>query len=142
MDAADPAMLLPIINRPLNACRKAKVKFVRVQLSINFGTLVNVNPPGPTSMQSKYYIKLSQTSMQMANGLNTAYNLLMFHGASDLCTLLTANFQTQILDITFQDGPVDLQPARFNLSMTRTNSTKLRSDIEAKIFWPGIHYRM
>jgi hypothetical protein len=131
-DATNPVMLLPVVNRLLNACRKANVKFVRVQLTVNFATLVNVNPPGPTTMQSKYYIELPQMSVQMTNGQNTAYNLLTFHGASHLHILLTANFQTQILDITFQDGPVNLQPACFNLSTARTNYTKLQSDVKAK----------
>ncbi len=42
--------------------------------------------------------------------------------------------QAQLLEVTFQDGPVDLQPARFNLSSSaRIDSTELRSEIEAKI---------
>jgi hypothetical protein len=133
MDAADPAVLLPVINRPLNTCRKANVKYVRVQITINFATLVNVNPPGPTTMHAKYYIKLPQTLVQMTNWQNTAYNLLTFHGASDLRTLSAADFQTQILNVTLQDGPVNLQPACFNLSTAWTNSTELQSNIESTI---------
>jgi hypothetical protein len=48
-------------------------------------------------------------------------------------TLSPAEIQAQILDVTFQDGPDDLQPARFNLSSARTDSTELRSEIKAKI---------
>jgi hypothetical protein len=62
-----------------------------------------------------------------------AYNLLMFHGASDLWTLSPAEIQAQLLEVTFQDGPVNLQPARFNLSSARTDSTELHSEIKAKI---------
>jgi hypothetical protein len=47
----------------------------------------------------------------MMDGLHTAYNLPTFHRVNDLRTLLAADFQTQILDVTFQDGPVNLQPA-------------------------------
>jgi hypothetical protein len=61
-DAADPDVLLPVINGPLNACRKANVKYVQVQNTINFATLVNVNPPGPRMMHAEYYIELPQTS--------------------------------------------------------------------------------
>jgi hypothetical protein len=86
-DAADPAVLLPVVNGPLNTCRKANVKYIRVQITINFPTLVNVNPSGLTRMCAEYYIKLPQTSQRMLNKQNTAYNLLTFQGASDLCTL-------------------------------------------------------
>ncbi len=45
--AADPAILLPLQDGPINDCRKA-IKFVRVQLNLNYAVLANVNPPGPT----------------------------------------------------------------------------------------------
>jgi hypothetical protein len=51
-DAANPAVLLPVVNGPLITYRKANVKYVRVQITINFATLVNVNPPGPTTMRA------------------------------------------------------------------------------------------
>jgi hypothetical protein len=57
----------------------------------------------------------------------------MFHGASDLRTLSPTKIQAQLLEVTFQDGLVNLQPARFNLSSARTDSTELCSEIEAKI---------
>ncbi len=126
-------MLLPVVDGPLNTCRKANVKYIRVQITINFATLVNVNQPGPTMMCSEYYIELPQTSRQMLNGQSTTYNLLTFQGASDLCNLSTADFQTQISNVELQDGPVDLQPARFNLSAAQTNSTELWSDIKSRI---------
>ena len=43
---ADPAILLPIQNGPLGQCPKA-IKFVRVQLNLNYPTLANVDPPSP-----------------------------------------------------------------------------------------------
>jgi hypothetical protein len=45
--AADPAILLPLQDGPIADCRKA-IKFVRVQLNLNYAALANVNPPGPT----------------------------------------------------------------------------------------------
>ncbi len=47
--AADPSILLPVINSALNTCRK-NVKFVRVQLSANFVDLVTIANPGPTML--------------------------------------------------------------------------------------------
>jgi hypothetical protein len=72
-------------------------------------------------------------SWQLTNGTGSAYALLTFHGVSDLQMLSPADIQAQLLTMTFQDGPIDLQPARFNLLSARTDSTELRSEIEAKI---------
>jgi hypothetical protein len=47
--------------------------------------------------------------------------------------LSPADVQAQLLNVMFQDGPIDLQPARFNLSSARTDSTELHSEIELKI---------
>ncbi len=47
--ATDPAILLPLQDRPVIDCCKA-IKFVRVQLNLNFAALANVNPPGPTML--------------------------------------------------------------------------------------------
>jgi hypothetical protein len=132
-DQANPAILLPIVHSAIITCRKANVKFVRVQLTVNFASFVNINPRGPTILCMEYYIKLPQMLVQVMNRQGTAYNLLTFHGSSNLCIFLADDFQTQILDFTFQDGPVDLQPLRFNLSTAQIDSTKLRSDIKAKI---------
>jgi hypothetical protein len=130
----DPAILLPVQDGVLVDCRKKDVKFVCVQLTLDFSPLVNVTTQaGPTILRAEYYIELPQMSRQLLNGTGTAYNLLTFHGPGDLRTLSPAEIQAQLLDVRFQDGPVNLQPARFNLSSARSNSTELRSEIEAKI---------
>jgi hypothetical protein len=132
-DMADPSVLLPIIDDALAACRKKDVKFLRVQLTIDYAPLVNSNPAGATVLQAEYYIELPQTSRQMTDGNGNAYNLLTFHGPADMRTMSSADVQAQLLDITFQDAPFDLQPSKFNLSSARTDSTEIRSDIEGKI---------
>ncbi len=109
------------------------MKFIQVQLTIDYSTLVNVTPAGATVLQAEYYIELPQTSRQMMDGNGNAYNLLTFHGPADICTMSPAKVQAQLLDVTFQDGPVNLQPARFNLSSARTDSTEMWSDIKDKI---------
>ncbi len=43
----NPAILLPLQDGPINDCHKA-IKFVQVQLNLNYAVLANVNPPGPT----------------------------------------------------------------------------------------------
>jgi hypothetical protein len=105
-----------------------------VQLTIDFVLLVNVqNQVGPTILQMEYYIELPQTARTMVNGNNVAYNLMTFHSAVDLRTLSPAEVKAQILDATLQDGPVELQPASFGLSHTRTTGEALRAEIDSTI---------
>jgi hypothetical protein len=134
MDPGNPTILLPVQDGILSDCRKKDIKFVHVQLTLDFSPLVNTTPTGgSTILRVEYYIELPQTSWQLTNGTGSAYTLLTFHGVSDLWTLSPADVQAQLLKVTFQDGPINLQPARFNLSSARTDSTELRSEIEAKI---------
>ena len=132
-DATDPSVLLPVVDGALANCRKKDVKFVRVQLTVDFTSLVHVTTAGATTLRTEYYIELPQTSVQVADSNGTAYNLLTFHGPADLRTMATADIQAQILDITLQDGPVDLIPSKFNLTSARTDSTEMRSDNESRI---------
>jgi len=132
-DVAEPLALLPIVNGAVAGCRKKDVKFVRVQLMLDYASLINVEPPGATVLRTEYYIELPQTSVPMTDGAGNAYNLLTFHGPEDLRTMSPTEVQALILDVTFQDGPVDLQPSKFNLTSARTDSSEMRSDIEGKI---------
>jgi hypothetical protein len=134
-DATDPSVLLPVVNGVLANCRKKDVKFVCIQLTINYAPLVNVTPPGAMVLRTEYYIELPQTSVQVTDGAGNAYNLLTFHGPADLRTMSPAEVQAQILDVTFQDGPVDLQPSKFKLSSARTDSSEMCSDNEGRIVW-------
>ncbi len=131
-DPADTTILLPVVDGAYTDCRK-NVKFVRVQLSISFLDLVTVANPGPTTLQTEYYIELLQTSKPMTNGAGAAYNLTIFHGTADLRTLTEEQVRAEILDFTLQDGPVELQPASFGDTSTQTDSLALRAEIESKI---------
>jgi hypothetical protein len=128
--AQDTTILLPVQDGNVANCHRQNVKFVRVQLSIDFVSLVSVpNNVGPTTLCTEYYIELPQTTRAMTNGNNVAYNLMTFHGAADLCTLSPADVKTQILDATLQDGPEELQPASFGLTNTRTDGKLLHAEI-------------
>jgi hypothetical protein len=130
--AADPAILLPVVNGALNTCCKA-IKFVHVQLTLDFNPLVSIIPPGPTVLRSAFYIKLPQTSVGLVNDSRVNYTLLTFHGPADLRTLTPAKVRAQILDLTLQHDPLDLLPPSFNVRTARTDSTALRIDINSKI---------
>ncbi len=133
MLAANTVILLPVINGAIANCHRPNVKFVRVQISLDFRALVNIDPPGLTTLQVEYYVELPQMSQAMVNGAGVGYNLVAFHRADDLCTLPLAQVQTSILDQTLQDGPYNLELANFNLTMARTGGTVLQSKIEGKI---------
>ena len=120
-DAADLSILLPVVDGVVTNCRKKDVKFVCVQLKLDYASLVNVNPPGATVLRTGFYIQLPQTSVQKTDGYGTAYNLLTFHGPADLQMMSPAEVQ------------VDLQPSKFNLSSARTDSFEMGSDNEGRI---------
>jgi len=131
-DAADPTLLLPVVDGALPTCRK-HVKFVCIQLSVNFVDLVTAMNPGPTTLRIEYFIELPQSTRQMTNGVGHVYNLATFHGASDLRTLDAQGVQREITDFTLQDGPVELQAASFGATSARTDSSAIRMEIQEKI---------
>jgi len=131
-DAADPTILLPVVDGALPTCRK-HVKFVRVHLSVNFVDLVTAMNPGPTTLRIEYFIELPQSTQQMTNGVGHVYNLTTFHCASDLCTLDAQGVQREITNFTLQDGPVELQAASFEVTSARTDSSAIRAEIQEKI---------
>jgi hypothetical protein len=54
-EAGDPTILLPIQDGLLANCRKKDVKFVHVQLTLDYSPLVNVTTQaGPTILQTEY----------------------------------------------------------------------------------------
>ncbi len=91
--AADAAILLPVVKGNLTLCRRPNVKFVRVQITLDFCSLVSVEPPGITTLRVEYYIKLPQMSRVMVNGAGAGYNLVTYHGADDLRTLNSLEVQ-------------------------------------------------
>ena len=86
MMAADLAILLPLQDGPIADCRK-HIKFVQVQLNLNYAALANVNPPRPTVLRATYYIELPLTLRALVNGGGVQYSITTFIGPSDLRTL-------------------------------------------------------
>jgi hypothetical protein len=132
--AVDLNILLPVQNGNIADCCWPSIKFVQVQLTIDFVLLVNIqNQVGLTILWTDDYIKLLQTTRTMVHGNNVAYNLMTFYGAADLCTLSPAKVKAQILDAMLQDGPVELQPTSFSLMHACTTGEALRAEINSKI---------
>jgi hypothetical protein len=131
--AANTAILLPVVDGILGNCCWPNVKFVRVQITLDFRSLVTVDPPGITTLRVEYYVELPQTSQAMVNSAGRGYNLVTYHGADNLCTLPMDQVEATILNQTLQDGPYGLQLASLNLTTARTDGMSLRSKIEGKI---------
>jgi hypothetical protein len=66
--ATDSAVLLPVINGAVTTCRKQHIRFVCVQMNLDFASLVTLNPPGVTVLRVEFYIELPQGSRDMTNG--------------------------------------------------------------------------
>jgi len=137
-NVTDSLILLPVVNSALNTCQK-NMKFVHVQLSVNFIDLVTIDNPGPTNLRIEYFIELPQTTRQMTNGAGNAYNLTTFHGTTDLCILTSQEIQAEILDYTLQDGPVELQAASFGATSARTCSFAIGLTSRRKFFAWHLH---
>jgi hypothetical protein len=133
-DQNDPAKLLPVQDGDINDCCKQGVKFVCVQLRLDFSSLANA---GVTShsciLLQDYYIELPQQTKALTTVRNQAYNLTTWQGGSNLKTMSCDDVKTYILYITLQDGPVYLQPAAFGLTSARTDGTVLGPTIDSKI---------
>jgi hypothetical protein len=71
--AADASILLPVQNGAANTCRAPGVKFVWVQLALNYADLNQIDPAPNTTLRGEYYIQLPQDSTDLTNGAGTPY---------------------------------------------------------------------
>ena len=75
--ARDLSTLLPFQDGPVMACRAAGIKFVRVQLELDFAdlTIATAAPTPNVILRGEYYIQLPQSSKDLTNS-NGTYRLL------------------------------------------------------------------
>jgi hypothetical protein len=133
-DPTNPAILLPVQDGNANDQRKQGVKFDRVQLRLDFSSLANAGVTNNVCiLLEEYYIELPQSTKAMNTGNNQAYNLTTWQGPANLKSMSFDEVKTNILDITLQNGPVDLLPAAFGLTSARTEGTVLGPLIDNKI---------
>jgi hypothetical protein len=125
---ADASDLLPMVNGILANCRKPDVRFVRVQITLDYAALFALGHTGPTSIKSMYCIELPITSAPMVNGAG---------GPAHLRTMTAADVLTQIVDPCLQMGPVTLENAGFNLAAANIYTTKHRDLLNSKILQLG-----
>ncbi len=133
MTAANASILLPVQSGAANTCRAPGVKFVRVQLALNYADLNRINPAPNTMLRGEYYIQLPQDSIDLTNGAGNPYRLTTFTGAVDLHTLTVEAIKRDILNATHQDGPYDLLTPSFNLTSCRTESTVTYDELKNQV---------
>ena len=115
--AANASILLPVQSGATNACRLSGVKFVRVQLALDYADLNRIDPAPNCVLRGEYYIQLPQDTVDLTNAAGNPYRLTTFNGPADLCTLSMADAKCLILDVTHQDAPYDLLASVFNLTL-------------------------
>ena len=126
---------MPVQDGNIADCRAAGVKFVRVQLELDFAdlTIAAATPAPNVVLRGEYYIQLPQSSQNLANGAGAAYTLTSWIGPADLRTMAAAEVQRDILGYTHQDGPYDLLAPSFNLTSCRTDSTAVYGELKSLV---------
>ena len=72
--AADASILLPIQNGLLNTCRQQDLRFVQVQVSVDYSYSIR----GVSPLRLYFYIELPQSTRAMTNGGEQAYTLITY----------------------------------------------------------------
>jgi hypothetical protein len=77
-NSADPTRLLPIQDGKVADCRKQGIKFVCVQLRLDFSSLANAGVTNHSCiLLEEYYIELPQLTRSMNTRTNSAYTLTL-----------------------------------------------------------------
>ncbi len=129
---SNSAILLAVINGRLADCCK-QVRFVRVQLNLNFASLVPPGIQGLTILRVKFYIELPQSTCNMTNERSKPYCLTSWLGNADLRAMSATNLTHNVLSLTLQDRPIDPLCPKFNLTLAKMDSTTIKAEISSKI---------
>jgi len=127
--AGDPSILLPIQNGALANCRQPDVKFVRVQVSVDYTNAMR----GVSPIRLDFYVELPQSATPMVNGAGNAYTSVTYSGPADLRTLDTAQTASTILDVTYQTKPGQIQATVFGATAATLTQDHAMTEIESKI---------
>jgi hypothetical protein len=127
------SILLPVQDSAANQCHAEGLKFVHVQLNLDFANLNTICPVPSTILRGEYYIQLPQRTVQLTNEQSVAYNLTTFIGAADLRTLSAGEVKQDIINNTHQDGQFDLLKPAFNLTLCKTNSLVVYSNLKTLV---------
>ena len=131
--AGNPQVLLPVQDGDKAQCRKQDVRFVCVQYTMDFGSLVTAHPyPVNPILRVSYDIELPQGSHTMTDGRGTAYTLVSFLSVHNIRSLNPDDVKSDILTPVLQNGPLSLHASDFNLQTVNTNQD-IAAEIDGKI---------
>ena len=132
--ANDMAVLKPVQDGVIADCRPGDVRYVRLQLILDFRHLCTAATPSDnTTLRATYYIELPQATRAVNDGNGNPRNLTTFLGEADLRTLSVAQIQTDILAPVHQDGPINLNEAPFNVANAIIDDSEISADINRNI---------
>ena len=94
---ADSKILLPCVARNLADCRFPDMRFIHLQLKLDFAP-VAPGASGGTISKAMCYIELPQSSIDFVNGVGVIRSLVTFHGTADVRTLSVHDLWTEVLD--------------------------------------------
>jgi hypothetical protein len=84
--AADAAILKPVVPGPINNCRHPDVRFVRLQLVLDFRTLCTAaRPADNTTLRASYYLELPQSLVVVNNGHGVPSETLLLFTVLLIC---------------------------------------------------------
>jgi hypothetical protein len=126
----DTFILLPVQDSVANQCHAEGLKFVCVQLNLDFADLNTIRPAPSTILRGEYYIKLPQRTIHLTNKRGMAYKLTTFNGAADLHTLSAGEVKQDIINNNHQDEPFDLLKPALDLTLCKTNSLVVYSNLK------------
>jgi hypothetical protein len=123
--ASDTSILKSVKDGKRDKCCSARIKFVRVQLELDYLDLVTRAGPeaSNTVLLGEYYIQLPQNTKDLTSNKNIQYHLTIYLGGDDFGTLPPADIKWTLLNITHQDSPYNLLAPSFNLTSCQTNNT-------------------
>ncbi len=122
----DSAVLLPVINGAVTAYWKQHIRFVRIQMNLDFASLVTLDPPGGTVLRVEFYIELPHGSPDMTNSLGSPYRLATYLGPDNIHTMPLDIFSRDILGVR-GSSPRDLASFFFLQKITVGNALSQNS---------------
>jgi hypothetical protein len=130
--AADASILKPVQDGAAADCRSAGVKFVQVQLKLDYTSLATQQGNARTTpiLCREYYLQLLQCTANLTYATGQAQRLTTFLGVDNLQTLSASKVKPDLLDVTHQDGLYDLLVPNFNLTLCWTDSLTIYGELK------------
>jgi hypothetical protein len=129
----NPTALLPVINGVLANCRQQDVRFVHVQVSLDFVHLLSAGHIGAIVLKSMYYLELPQQFVNMNNSAGATYVLTTYHGPANISAMTAQEFNDDIIHPCLQRTPITLSGADFNLQEANIDSAMVKDQLISKL---------